>query len=592
MPAHSRRPLAVLWILVLVISVMAACSPAASGPTSGAPSGPISAPATSVPGDTPDAPGSPAGESAPATGSTTPSAAPQPSSPAPTGGTSDGEPLTIALTNDESRLTPFNYRFGMGLQMLYFVYDTVMYTDAQNQPQPLMAEEVIVSDDATTFDITLRSGLAWHDGEPLTAEDVRFTFEYFPETTASIGAALSTIESITVNDPASLTIQLTDPGPTFPLRALSTIPILPRHIWEPVPPADVEGFTTMVGSGAYRLIEASPETGYRMEANPDHFLGAPAVPEILWVVIGEQNAQLQTLQAGGIDALVREIPAELVEQFGQAPLALATGPSFASTLLNINDERAPFDREEVRRAIDLAIDKQALVDTLLLGEGIAASPGFLHPDAPAHDPALAPRFDQDAARGLLDGLGAEPGSDGVRVLDGERMEFELLTYSDNPIRSRAAELISTSLMEIGIVATVTSLDAAAVDEQVWPEFDVAAGRDYDLAMWGWSAPIQIDPTRLVDLVHSDPLKGPFNVTGLRSEAADELGDQILVAADDAERLELLRDLEVVVAEELPFVTLYFAEGVFGYRPEAYDGWVFQQGQGIFTRLSFLSGLAE
>jgi peptide/nickel transport system substrate-binding protein len=497
--------------------------------------------------------------------------------------------MRIAILADEGTLTPFSYKFGYpGQQMMYLNYDTVMLLDAENVPQPLLAREVKTSADGATYEITLRSGVKWHDGQPLSNADVKFSYEYILKTTrAAFRTPLRPIESITTSGTEGVTIKLTSPNPSFPVRALAAAPIIPKHIWESVEPAKAGEFKGTIGSGPYKLLEATPDTVYRMQANADYFLGAPPVKELIFPVIKDVNTALQALQTGEIQALTRELPPEQLTQFSQAPLKVAKGPSFASTMLQFNNERFPFDRKEVRQAIDLAIDKKKLVDTLLLGAATVATPGFLHPSSRFHDASVQARFDQARAKQLLDQLGATAGADGTRVLGGKPLAVTLLTYSNNPIRLRAAELITGMLKDVGIKVTVRSLDTNAVDALVWPEFDVAKGRDYDMAMWGWSAPVQVDAARIAEFLHSDPRLGTGNIGAYKNTQADTLGSQLQTTADETRRKELIQSLEKIAAADVPFVMLYFQDGNYAYRAEVYDRWVYQKGLGIFTKLSFL-----
>ncbi|GIW07678.1 MAG: peptide ABC transporter substrate-binding protein [Dehalococcoidia bacterium] len=537
--------------LTLIALVLAACSPSSpSTPASGSATGPTSQATRTVPS------------------------------------------LRIAILNDESTLTPYTYRFGYpGLQMLYLVYDTLMVLDAENTPKPLLASDVKIGPDGTTYDLTLRTGVTWHDGKPLTADDVKFTFDYFlANPKGSFTTPLRQVATVTVTSPTALSIRLRDPNPSFPIRALATVPILPKHLWESVEGARVNDYAATVGSGPYKLVEANPNSAYRLQANTSYMLGAPTVTELIFPIIRDQNTAFQALRSGEVQAITRETPAELVNQFNSGPFKVAKGPGFASTLLQFNLERAPLDRREVRQAIDYAIDKRMLVQTLLLNLGTAATPGFVHPDSPYHDPAVNLRYDPNRAKSLLDGIGARPGSDGTRVLDGRPLSFTLLVYSNNPTRIRAAELISGMLKEVGITATVRAMDADSVDALVWPDFDVAKGRNFDMAIWGWSAPVQVDIGRLVDLVHSDVRIGTSNIGGFKSAEADRLADQLRTTADESTRKRLAQSIEQLIATELPFVMLYFADGAYAYRADAYDGWVYQKGQGIFTRLSFVPAM--
>ncbi|HKY51113.1 MAG TPA: ABC transporter substrate-binding protein, partial [Candidatus Limnocylindria bacterium] len=313
-------------------------------------------------------------------------AAPPPTS-APTG-TAAASPtvstvtsMRIAILADEGTLTPFSYKFGYpGQQMMYLTYDTLMVLDSENVPQPLLAREVKTAADGGSYDITLRSGLKWHDGQPLTNADVKFSYEYILKTTrAAFRTPLRPVESITLTGTEGLTIKLTAANPSFPVRALAAAPIFPKHIWESTDPTKSGDVKALIGSGPYKLVEATPDTVYRFQANNEYFMGAPPVKEIIFPVIKDANTALQALRTGEIQALTRELPPEQLSQFSQAPLKVAKGPSYASTMLQFNNERFPFDRKEVRQAVDLAIDKKQLVDTLLLGAATIATPGFLHP---------------------------------------------------------------------------------------------------------------------------------------------------------------------------------------------------------------------
>lgn len=276
----------------------------------------------------------------------------------------------------------------------------------------------------------------------------------------------------------------------------------------------------------------------------------------------------------------RQAAGDVVEEIGRGvddsaddQIEVQTGPGFGSTMLNFNDQFPPLDDPALRRAISTAIDPQELIDTVLLGAGTAPNPGFLHPDGPITVDPLTHTFDRDVANAQLDTLGATMGDDGVRVLDGEPLEFELLVYADSPARIRTAELVAEQLDEVGISITVSPLDADTVDAQVWPDFDVANGRDYEMAMWGWSAPVQLDASRFGALVHSDPTVGTFNVTGLDDAEMDDLVDRLSSASTSDERDGAIVAVESRIAELRPFTMLYYPDGAYAFRPESFDGWV-------------------
>jgi peptide/nickel transport system substrate-binding protein len=555
--------------LILVASLLSACgTPAAPG------AGTNASPAATETASSP----SPSGGDAAASPQTT-TASPQ---------TTTAQSLRVAVLRDEGTLQPYTYVSGYpGWNMLSLVYDALFVMDAQNLPKPWLATEDSVSEDGLVHTITLQPDVTWHDGQPLTSEDVKFSYEFYQQNTHSRWTAqVEGMTSIETPDPTTVVITLDQPAPAFQIQPLADVPIVPKHLWENV--TDPDTFVNNVGSGPYKLAEYKVDQLYRFTANPDHFAGPPAVEELVIPVIKDQTTIFSALRTGEIQGTSVALTPELVQEFQNAPnLEVESGPGYATTMLQFNTERAPWDKVEVRRAVDLAIDKQKLVDTVLLGLGVPGNPGWLHPSSPFHDPAVSARFDVTQATALLDELGyTDADNDGVREADGTPMAAELLVQSNNPLRIRAAELIAADLKQIGLSITVTAMEPESVTDRVWPEFDVSKGRDFDLAMWGWSAPLQLTPTRMADLVHSDPAIGSTNIGGFDNEEADALATRLLEEVDPDEQTTLAQQMEALIASELPFVMLYYADGSYVYRSDAYDGWIYQTGQGIFHKLSF------
>ncbi|MBK8135563.1 MAG: hypothetical protein IPK52_06965 [Chloroflexi bacterium] len=202
-------------------------------------------------------------------------------------------------------------------------------------------------------------------------------------------------------------------------------------------------------------------------------------------------------------------------------------------------------------------------------------------------------YDLDQAIGLLDEAGIiDSDGDGVRELNGEPLSFEFLAASDNSLRIRTAELVREMLLQIGIDAQVVVMERTAQVQAVWPEFDVSKGRNYQMAIFGWSAPVQADPIRIATLVNSDPAVGVINLSGYVNPVADELSLELLRTIDPDRQQELLSELQAIIAEDLPFIMIAYPDGMYAYRPSIYDGWVFMTGQGVFHKLSFLAASDE
>lgn len=497
--------------------------------------------------------------------------------------------LRLATSVDEGTLTPYTYVMGYpGIEFVMLIYDALFIMDKNNVAQPWLAESYTASEDAKVWEVTLRKDVRFQDGAPLTAADVVFTYEYFLKNPKPrFTSPLKTIDKIEVVNGTTIRFRLKKPDPAFPIRPLADVPILPKHVWEKA--GDPKTVPAM-GSGPYKLVEYKPDQYYRLTAYDGYFRGKPKVEEIVIAIIKDQTAMLTALKSGQIHLVTRSLAPELVEQFRALPgIKVVTGPGYSTTLLQINNTRYPFDQKAVRQAMALAVDKAYLVKTILLGQGTIGHPGFMHPRSPWADPSLVSEFNPKKAKELLGRAGfVDTNGDGVRETPkGDKMEYSLLVYSNSPLRIRAAEIISGWLADIGIKVDVKALDATTVDSLVWPDFDVAKGRDYDLAMWGWSASMQQDCGRLAELYHSNPAIGTVNIGGYKNPQVDALSEQLMVTVDMAKRKDIAKKLQRIVAEDVPTIPLYYEDGAYAYRSDAYDSYTYVNGLGIVSKWSFI-----
>jgi peptide/nickel transport system substrate-binding protein len=543
-------------LLAAIVITVAACSPAAS-----------------------TAPSEPAA-------STSPTAAP---SEAPT----QVAQVRMGIVGDESTLNPYTYVTGFpGWNLLMLQYDSLMAIDEQGQPQPWLATAVDVSADGATYTLTLADGVTFNDGTPLTSADVAFTVTYFQANTQSrFTRALRGVESVETPSATTVVLKLAGPNPSFPLRTLADVPILPKHVWEAVtnPAEHTFDSVTNVGSGPYRLVEYNSDQFYRFEANADYFRGEPAVKELVVAKFADDAGAVAAIRASEIDMIVRPVAPEQIEILGaEAGITVNKGPQFTTTMLNYDTTKFPFDRVEVRQAVSLAVDRQDLADTVYLGGATPGSSGWIHPNSPFFNSAVVTKTDVDAAKALLDGINAtDTDGDGIRELDGQPLSMEMLTPSNDSLRLRVAELVREMLLQIGIDAKVASVEQATWEAKIWPDFDVSKGRDYQLGVWGWSAPVQADTGQIAQLVHSDPAVGSINLTGFSDPETDQLAEELGITGDPTRRQEIINRLQEIIATELPFVMLLYPDGAYAYRPDVYDGWIFITGRGIMDKISLL-----
>ncbi len=504
-----------------------------------------------------------------------------------TGGPDRADTLTIAISSDEGTLTPFTNETGYpGNNLVKLIFDPLATLQGEDVV-PLLAENIETTDNQT-YTIALREGVKWQDGQPFTADDVLFSVDFYRANMLGDSAIdVRPIKDVTA-DGNTVTMTLNGPDPEFPRRILTDMAILPDHLWKSVDDVSKAGTELAVGTGPYKLTQYNPDRGYTFEANADYAMGKPKVQTIKVVVIPEESAQFAALRTGEIDMSTRIVPPQQMEALGnQSGIGLIDGTEFASTIMLFNTERPPFDRVEVRQALAKAINVQDVVDTALLGQGVPGSAGFIHPESPVGGKVIKSAYDVDAANAELDALGAARGADGIRVLDGKPMSFELLVQSSSTDRLRSAELIREMLDAVGVAVKISSLDPDAVTAKVWPDYDVKNGRNYDMSMWGWSGPVMLSSGTIAQLLYSDPADGTLNVVGYKDDAVDATLDQLTSAPTLEERTGVASKLQDQIAEAMPWVTLYYRNGAYAFREDTYDGWTWQNFKGALNNFSFV-----
>jgi peptide/nickel transport system substrate-binding protein len=498
--------------------------------------------------------------------------------------------LSIAIDNDEGLLTPMNWNTWVGYYLTAYVYDTLLNRDLTNSPIPGIAESYAVSSDGLVWKLNLRQDVMWHDGQKLTAEDVVFSFEANKKRRPG---QFAIVDTVTAEGDNAVTITLTQVSPFFASEVLMSMFVIPEHIWKDVEILEERTpFEAKVGSGPFKLLEAKPNEYYHLEANDQYWGGKPLVDEIVAQIIKDRPAQFQALKAGEVDAVVVSIPAALVGELDQSEgIALKQGADFFNYVLMLNLDRPPFDQQQVRQAVELAINKQQLVDLVLQGRGTVLPPSYYHPELPHARRDIQAEFNPGKARQLLDSVGLKDGDgDGVREMNGKPLQFTLLCDSNNPAEVRTGELLKAMLADVGIAITQNCMDVDTQCSFVWPKFHAKNVPDYEMSTFAWSAGPQTSRPFLRGMVHSDIENvGWANTTGYRNPEMDKLVDELIVTADPARQDELQSEIGALFAAELPFIPLFCPDGNFAYRPEAYDQWTYLQGVGILPRMSFLPG---
>ena len=498
--------------------------------------------------------------------------------------------LTIAISADENTLTPITYVHGSpGFDAMSLIYDTLFVRAPDNTIIPWMVKEYSVENDSKVYHITLEDGLKWHDGQPLTAEDVKFTFEYvLTQSRTRFSAIGKKVENIEVKNDKEFTITLKETDVNFINNSLTDLRIIPKHIYENE--ADATVITSSVGSGMYKMVEYKSGEYYKLEAMEDYFKGSPKVKNLNLPIMTDKSSIQQGIISGQLAASTTSVSAAVLDTFNNASgIDILKADGYAPTMLYFNCEREPFNNAKVRQAISLGIDMDTIIQQVALGHATKGTPNFIREDLEEAEKGLSYEYNVEKANQILDELGYnQKNSEGIRLdANGSPLHFSLLTYSDSTNRVRAAELISTQLKEIGIAVEVTSMESTAVDDKVWPEFDVSKGRDFDMTMWGWSAPVMLNGGSLAALCSSDYAIGNDNIGGYKNDAFDQLVSKYQSAATIEEANEASKEMQKFIANEYPFITLYYDDNLYACNTSMYDGWVASKSGSTLNVFSFL-----
>lgn len=479
------------------------------------------------------------------------------------------EPVVrLPFPQDDGTLTP--YTFELGYSLVTLIYDTLLWRDANGVPQPWLARAVEPSADGRQLTVRLAEGAAWHDGAPVTAADVAFTFEFVakhphPRFTPELRA----VEKVVVADPTTVVISLRHASPGFLDQPLSDMPILPAHLWRSIRGGRLAPEGLPVGSGPYRLADYRPKEGYRFEANTAYFRGPPSVSTLEIPIIGDANGTLQALERRRVDMIPVSLPEDAAARVEGLGTKVREGPSYLGTVLMFNLRAPPFDRPEVRRAISGALDLRRISGAV--GTGVAADRGYLHPESPwASKTLLHSPKPVAVARSEMAKLGLPP--------------IEVLAADNDPVKLEAGRQVALALERAGVQATSRGIPRDELSRAVGEE---GGQPTFGAAIWTSPPLASYDPDFLRRLFGSAPGDATFNYPGYRNPAFDDLTERIAQEPDPVARKAATAEALRVLATDLPVIPLFFSTGTFTYRPAVYDGWVFVKGSGILDKRSFV-----
>ena len=517
-------------------------------------------------------------------------------------GAGDGRPtVRVVSWTQLGYPSPFTYTAGPGYWRMSLVFDTLTWPDSTGQQLPWLASSSQRSEDGLVYKLDLRD-VTWDDGRPLTARDVAFTYEYYTTQTFTpllIGVPRN-VADVVVTGERSVEFRLERPDVTFHQQVIGTMPIVPQHVWSKISdPMASFGPEVLISTGAYSLDsrdEAQDRESY--VAKDRYFLGKPFVRRIEMLPAEDPLTALRvgeldgaaTAAEGGTDAVLK--PFRDDPRYG----IISRQAGFAFPLFfNIKRGGALADLR-FRRACLHAIDRADMVERLLTGNGQVGSPGWLPPTHPYYEPGVRDYpFDRAEAERLLDEAGYRRRS-GARFRsnpDGTRLR--LLLYIPDVVPVALAEVTAESLKAVGIDVDLQRIDLVRL-------FGTKLQESYDLLITSYPGPSGIgpsgDPEILRGVYHSKPPNPFHKATGYANPEVDRLLDAQVATYDVEERKRLVRQIQRIVAEDLPVAMLYYTTFFYVYRKSVFDQWYFTPGgfgpgiPDVYNKHPYITGRKE
>lgn len=465
---------------------------------------------------------------------------------------------------------PFrHYPRGPGYIRMSWVFDTLVWKD-RNGYIPALALSWKYEPESLSFVFRLRDGIRWHDGEPLTVEDVVFTIRYFKKHPYR-WVPMEAIAGAERRGPREVAVKLVKPYAPFLAYVGGTMPIIPKHIWEKVQdPRTFSSPEAFIGSGPFRFMDFSKAKGtYLFEANPDYFLGKPVVDRLIYVKAGKP---LMTLLSGKADLV--NIKPDMAEPLRDRGMVVLENQRGWNKKLMINHRKPPFNDRRFRQALAYAIDQQEIIDKAHRGFGTPASFGLLSPDHEFYNPET-PDYPHDPqqAEALIESLGYRKTPEGMVARNGDPLRIELLssniTVAGESVSDRDGEVIKKQLEAVGIQVDLVNMEQATTDARVrkW---------EFDLAISGHGG--LLGDARILNRMIHPNVTGSVNSAryGGNSNLLDLLKAQV-AEMDVEKRRRLVYRIQKIYAQELPAISLYYPASMSAYNPKKEVDWYYTEG---------------
>ena len=471
-------------------------------------------------------------------------------------------------SGDYTRINPAMDEHGESNIM---IFNGLTAHDGDNQVVPGLAKSWDYDEETCTYTFHLEEGVKWHDGEPFTADDVKFTIEAImdPENGSENAPNYEDVEEITVVDDHTVSFKLDAPNVAF--LDYMTMAVLPKHLLEGEDMQTSDFFRNPVGTGPYKLESWEEGQAITLVKNEDYFKGEPNIDTVVFKIVTDDNAKALQLKSGELDLalLTPKDAATFADDEAYTCYDMKTS-DYRGILFNFWNEYWQKNKDLIP-AVCYGIDRQAIVDAVLLGQGMTAY-GPLQRNIYNDENVEHYDYDPEKAKSVLEEAGCEMGDDGFYYRDGEKVGFVISVGAGDQVRVDIAQIAAQQLQQIGMDVTV----------EIPAQVDWGGQMAY---LIGWGSPFDADD-HTYKVFGTD--KGA-NYSGYSNELVDKCLTEARQSDDPEVRAEAYDKFQEELAKDPAFAFIcyidanYVAEAdIQGIDPDTIMG---HHGVGIFWNVA-------
>lgn len=430
----------------------------------------------------------------------------------------------------------------------HLIYRGLMRFNENNQPEPDIARSYHTSADGLTYTFQLHENIKFQDGTLLTADDVVFTFEsiFNDKTLSMVRPEYEEINRVEKINDFEVMVTLKNPFP--PLLDKLTIGIIPEHVFKGKDINKATENMKPIGTGPYKLIDWEKGKKIVLQAN-EQAQKQPFIQNVVFKYIPDHNVRSLQLQTGEIDLTLLQ-PSQVEKVSKQSGIHIYNVDTADYRTMMFNMKKPLWQDINVRKAFSYAIDREAIVDGLLLGYGFPAySP--LQMNSYRNEEIEKYEFDIEKANLLLEQSGWILSNDGFRYKNGDKLAFTLATPASDETRTNMATYLASQFAKIGAEVKTEALDWSVIKIE-----------DTDAFILGWGSPFDADD-HTYKLFHSNEIGVGYNYGSYQNETIDELLTKARVTIDESKRKALYQQFQEELAEDPPYIFISYLKAVYG-----------------------------